>query len=187
MRVPVCAERAGRRPRPVGARGCRRRRSSPLSHCRWVTVSPQAASNGLVVDGAKTGRCRRPRPPDRRGPARRTAAPARCRRSGRRASRAGPSHPHAGPAASRVRRAAARCWSARRRAPRRRPYAVRARRLPMQKGRQDQPEHKTGTKLTAAYTANSRLVDGCPATDSPVVTRTNRHGDPVRPIPELTI
>src|SRR4051794_16322686 len=34
------------------------------------------------------------------------------------------------------------------------------------------PSARTGTRLTAAYTANKRLVDGCPATDSPVVTRT---------------
>src|SRR3954471_307166 len=34
------------------------------------------------------------------------------------------------------------------------------------------PSASTGTRLTAAYTANKRLVDGCPAMDSPVVTRT---------------
>src|SRR4051812_19994227 len=34
------------------------------------------------------------------------------------------------------------------------------------------PSARTGTRLTAAYTANNRLVDGCPAMDSPVVTRT---------------
>src|SRR3954470_9313209 len=47
------------------------------------------------------------------------------------------------------------------------------------------PRARTGTRLTAAYTANKRLVDGCPATDSPVVTRTESARLGRRPMPRV--
>src|SRR3954447_21480773 len=47
------------------------------------------------------------------------------------------------------------------------------------------PSARTGTRLTAAYTANKRLVDGCPATDSPVVTRTESARLGRRPMPRV--